>query len=253
MLCLVFFVKVIHFRFHSFLWMKFSSFSDIFHVWSWWCLLPLVSYRACVSWCQYNGAQHDPPKYVNHHRLRGRQGPETANQQTQSGWWSNHKPMKSSLPLSGFLDHDQNLNNFLHSLLYKIRKIDKIPCCASSKIHLSLSWNHSAPFKNFWLTYNIPLLLSMRLTIWLNTFFQNFSLHILFVKSWLWPWPPKLSDHNIGWEGVTLGGGHCAPLYKDVSTCHNHLISPLSVIKQWECSTFPPPNQKKYLIAKSWA
>ena len=115
-----------------------------------------MSYRACVSWCQYNGAQHDPPKYVNHHRLRGRQGPETANQKTQSGWWSNHKPMKSSVPLSGFLDHDQNLNNFLHSLLYKIRKIDKIPCCASSKIHLSLSWNHSAPFKNFWLTYNCP-------------------------------------------------------------------------------------------------
>ena len=126
------------------------------------------------GWCQYNGAQHDPPKYVNHHWHQGRQGPQTANQKTQSGQRSNHKPMKISVPV--FLDF---------WTMIKIWIIFSIPCCIKLEklikfhaVHPQRSIclfpktiHNSAPFNNFWLTYSIPLLQSMK---WTNNLIKYF-------------------------------------------------------------------------------
>ena len=110
------------------------------------------------------------------------------------------------------------------------------------------------PFSTFYLlkfsvkfSILITMFFNMKQIYWtLLRIFTSYFVCVVLTMAW----PPKLSDQNIGWEGVTLGGGHCAPLYRDVSTCHNHLILPLSVIKQRECSTFLPPNPKKVFDCK---
>ena len=108
-------------------------------------------------WCQYNGAQHDPPKYVNHHWHQGGQGPETANQKTLSGWWSNHKPWDK---FSAYLDF---------WTMIKIWIIFSIPCCIKLEklikfhaVHPQRSIclfpgtiQHLSSYKIVWLMFNI--------------------------------------------------------------------------------------------------